>query len=175
MVGLQGAPPSQTFIAAATGWAIISDIDDTIKITQTTSPTGVLKSTFAEEPQPVAGMPELYAFIRDKLSSPPFFYLSASPYLLYPFLRQFRETYYPHGTIILRDAPWGGLAGLLLSLTQGTQAYKVDRMSKIHTWLPRRKFIFIGVSTIQFPPRSLFLKPLPFLLGARLVYTAAFV
>ena len=86
-----------------------------------------------------------------KLGNPPFWYLSASPYNLYPFLHKFRESYYPHGTMILRDASWMNLGGLLLNLTQGTEAYKVDRMEKVHTQFPKRQFICIGDSTQSDP------------------------
>lgn len=43
------------------------------------------------------------------------------------------------------------LAGFLANLTQGTEAYKVDRMEKIHEWFPKRKFICIGDSTQSDP------------------------
>ncbi|KAF2120186.1 actin filament organization protein-like protein App1-like protein [Lophiotrema nucula] len=145
------ATPVNTTFATPKGWAVISDIDDTIKKTLTSSPVGILKTTFAEEPEPIKGMPELYKHIVQKLDNPPFWYLSASPYNLYPFLRQFRETYYPPGTMILRDASWMNLAGFLTNLTQGTQAYKVDRMEKVHEWFPKRKFICIGDSTQSDP------------------------
>jgi phosphatidate phosphatase APP1 len=144
--GVEGLSMNTVF-AAPTGWAVISDVDDTIKKTLTSDPVGILKTTFAEEPEPIQGMPELYKHITQKLNNPPFWYLSASPYNLYPFLREFRETYYPRGTMILRDASWMNLAGFLANLTQGTQAYKVDRLEKIHEWFPRRKFILIGDST----------------------------
>jgi phosphatidate phosphatase APP1 len=39
------------------------------------------------------------------------------------------------------------IQGLLTTLTLGTEEYKVDRMEKIHSWLPRRKMICIGDST----------------------------
>lgn len=133
------------------GWAILSDVDDTIKKTLTSSPVGILTTTFAEEPEPIKGMPELYKHIVQKLGNPPFWYLSASPYNLYPFLRQFRDTYYPNGTMILRDASWMNLAGFLANLTQGTEAYKVDRIEKVYTWFPKRKFILIGDSTQSDP------------------------
>lgn len=141
------ATPLNTTFATAKGWAVISDIDDTIKKTLTSSPVGILKTTFADEPEPIKGMPELYKHIVQKLDNPPFWYLSASPYNLYPFLRQFRETYYPSGTMILRDASWMNLAGFLANLTQGTEAYKVDRIEKVYEWFPKRKFICIGDST----------------------------
>ncbi|TKA77460.1 hypothetical protein B0A55_04759 [Friedmanniomyces simplex] len=160
--------PSTTVFAEEQGWGIISDIDDTIKVTQSTSPIGILKTTFTvETPQPITGMPELYVHIQRTLTlqpstntntsttqqpnPPPFFYLSASPYNLYPFLLHFRNTHYPPGTIILRDASWQNLGGLIASLQQNTQAYKADRMTKIHSWLPHRKFVCLGDSTQSDP------------------------
>lgn len=93
-------------------------------------------------------MPELYARVH-KLLGPqaPFFYLSASPYNLYPFLRGFREQHYPFGELILRDASWLTVPGLLSDLTLGTEDYKTDRIRKIHGWLPRKKVICLGDST----------------------------
>ena len=143
-----------TVVAEETGWGIISDIDDTIKVTMTPSPIGILHSTFiVEHPQPVAGMPELYGHMASIFQHPPFFYLSASPYNLYPFLKRFREDHYPQGTIILRDASWQNLGGLITSLQQNTQEYKVSRIKKIHSWFPHRHYICIGDST-QGDPES---------------------
>ncbi|KAF1835829.1 hypothetical protein BDW02DRAFT_266396 [Decorospora gaudefroyi] len=151
-VNAEATPFNITF-AKSKGYAILSDVDDTIKKTLTSSPVGILKTTFAEEPEPIKGMPELYKHVNQKLNEPVFFYLSASPYNLYPFLRNFRQQYYPNGSMILRDASWMNLAGLLANLTQGTEHYKVDRIEKIHDWFPKRKFIFIGDST-QTDPES---------------------
>lgn len=118
----------------------------------TSDPVGILQSTFISTPTPITGMPELYARVH-KLIGPqsPFFYLSASPYNLYPFLRGFRDQYYPFGELILRDASFLTLPGLLSDLTLGTQDYKVDRMQKIHSWLPKKKLICIGDSTQSDP------------------------
>jgi phosphatidate phosphatase APP1 len=128
------------------------DIDDTIKITTTSDPIGILKETFINPPSPVPGMPELYAGIKSFLPhNTPWFYLSASPYNLYPFLKGFRDTYYPPGTFILRDSSWKTVSGLLSSLTMGTEEYKVDRMKKINSWLPKRKLIVFGDSTQSDP------------------------
>jgi phosphatidate phosphatase APP1 len=97
-------------------------------------------------------MPELYAFLQRVVSpASPFFYLSASPYNLHKFLTDFRSKFYPHGTIILRDASWMNLSGLLSNLTLGVQEYKVDRMIKINSWLPKRKMICVGDSTQSDP------------------------
>lgn len=167
--GANGELQMRTVYAEPEGWGIISgigsssprnlplpdfliDIDDSIKVTQTSNPIGILRSTFVSPPMPITGMPELYAYIQKLIThSAPFFYLSASPYNLYPFLRKFRDEFYPQGTIILRDASWMNLSGLLSTLTLGTQAYKVSRMKKINSWLPRRKMICIGDSTQSDP------------------------
>lgn len=116
----------------------------------TPSPIGILRSTFISTPTPIAGMPELYAHI-STLLSPTWFYLSASPYNLYTFLRMFLHTHYPRGTILLRDASWMDLGGFLASLTQGTEAYKASRMERVHDWLPRRKILCVGDSTQSDP------------------------
>jgi phosphatidate phosphatase APP1 len=143
---------STTHFVEPTGWAIISDIDDTIKITQTTSPLGILHNTFCvERALPVPGMPELYAHLKTKLQDPAYLYLSASPYNLYPFLRSFRTEHFPSGPLILRDASWQNLGGLIASLSQGTQEYKADRIEKVHSWLPQKKVILIGDSTQSDP------------------------
>ncbi|KAI1636665.1 hypothetical protein F4809DRAFT_650423 [Biscogniauxia mediterranea] len=150
--GANGILEMRTFYAEPEGWGVISDIDDTIKITQTSDPIGILRTTFVDTPQVCPGMPQLYRHIQNVIQdSSPWFYLSASPYNLYPFLREFRQQNYPHGTIILRDQSWMSLSGLLTTLTLGTEDYKVDRMQKIHSWLPKRKMICIGDSTQSDP------------------------
>ncbi|KAG9732778.1 hypothetical protein KCU73_g11230, partial [Aureobasidium melanogenum] len=143
--------PGNTVVAEPTGWGVISDIDDTIKTTGTLSPIAVLKSTFIDAPTPVSGMPQLYTDLVKLLDSPIFFYLSGSPYNLYPFLRKFRQEHFPDGTMILRDASWQNLGGLISSLSVNVQEYKVDRLEKMHTWFPQRQFICIGDSTQKDP------------------------
>ena len=95
-------------------------------------------------------MPALYAQINELLS-PAWFYLSASPYNLYPFLRKFLHEHYPPGPILLREASWMDLSGFLASLTEGTEAYKRTRIQKLHDWFPRRKIICVGDSTQSDP------------------------
>lgn len=140
----------ETHFADSDGWMVISDIDDSIKTTMTPSPIGILQTTFVDDPKPIPGMPELYEQIRGLLS-PTWFYLSASPYNLYPFLRQFLRAHYPHGPMYLRDASWMDLGGFLASLTQGTEAYKRGVMDKLHSWLPKRKVLCVGDSTQSDP------------------------
>ena len=151
--------PFDTVFAAPKGWTVVSDVDDTIKESFTYSPVRLIKATFVDPSKAVPGMPELYAHLTrtllgpsetsTKSNSPPaFFYLTASPYNLYQFLRDFRRKFsYPPGTMILRDSSWMTLAGFLATLTQGTRSYKLDRLEKIHRWLPSRATVCIGDST----------------------------
>lgn len=141
---------AETRFAAPEGWLVISDIDDTIKRTMTREPTGIIRTTFAEEPVPIAGMPEFYRHVHRELN-PSWFYLSASPYNLYPFLHNFLHEKYPLGTLILRDYSWMDVGGLIKSFTEKTQEYKVDRMEKVRRWFPRRRVLCLGDSTQKDP------------------------
>lgn len=128
------------------------DIDDTIKVTKTSDPIGILRETFVSEPTPIMGMPELYAGLKAMLPhDTPWFYVSASPYNLYPFLREFRNAWFPPGALMLRETSWRTIAGLLSALTSGTEEYKAERLTKIHGWFPQRKMILIGDSTQSDP------------------------
>jgi hypothetical protein len=170
-------PSSSTILAEEHGWMIISDIDDTIKLTLATSALGILYHTFLiPTPLPIPGMPGLYSHLQNVLHDPAFFYLSASPYNLYPFLHRFLYPHlyrrrlssphsqqrhsrrdspdhlrtslsFPAGSLLLRDANWQNLAGLLTSLTQGTRNYKVSRMVELHSRWPERKVVCIGDSS----------------------------
>jgi Uncharacterized conserved protein (DUF2183) len=151
VVEVADAIPCTTTFAATDGWAVISDIDDTIKKTLTGSPTGILSTTFVEEPEPIAGMPDFYAHIAQRLQNPPFWYLSASPYNLYQFLRAFREAHYPPGTLLLRETSMMNLGAFLLSLTTGVEDFKTGRMDVIHASFPGRKMVCVGDSTQSDP------------------------
>ncbi|KAG8705755.1 hypothetical protein FRC11_008809 [Ceratobasidium sp. 423] len=145
----------RTFVPADSGWVVVSDVDDTIKVSQVNNRIALLRNTFVSNPSAVPGMPELYHSLNTQLNNPAWFYLSASPWQLYPFLHTFLNTsgQYPRGQLILRDMARGAMPIYLSALTMGTQAYKVDRLSKIHEWLPEpaRRVILIGDNTQKDP------------------------
>jgi phosphatidate phosphatase APP1 len=124
----------QTYFASTHGWGVISDIDDTIKITEVRDRIKLLKHTFVDEyPSPVPGMPQFYDTLNQMLSTQrnpaTWMYLSASPYNLYPLLRNFiKDQKFPGGQVILRDMSWMDMESFILSLTKGTKEYKDDRM-----------------------------------------------
>lgn len=92
-------------------------------------------------------MPELYQTLQSHLNKPVWFYLSASPYNLYPFLQAFTSAHYPRGQLMLREMSWMELQSFIVSLTVGTQGYKEERIRRVFTWLPQRKWVLIGDST----------------------------
>jgi phosphatidate phosphatase APP1 len=139
-------------VVGARGWAIVSDIDDTIKITGTLSIEQVLRNTFAEDPKPTPKFEGFYAHLNRVFNEPAWFYLSASPYNLYPFLHAFIKKHYPLGHLILRDMSWMSIAGLFNSVSVGTEAYKTAELQRVlGKWLPTRKYILIGDSTQKDP------------------------
>lgn len=100
-----------TYLAEDGGWAVISDLDDTAKVSCVNNHHLLMQNTFINIPQATEGVPELYNALHDALSTDerptPFFYISASPYNLYPFLHKFlKDSKYPGGMIILRDMSW---------------------------------------------------------------------
>ncbi|KAL4821678.1 hypothetical protein BDW67DRAFT_171756 [Aspergillus spinulosporus] len=144
--GVRDKATMETTFAGPEGWLVVSDIDDTIKYTQTSDSTGIIRTTFAEEPKPIPGMPQLYSRI-EKRFEPTWFYLSASPHNLYPFLRGFLREHFSPGTLILRDFSWLDISELVKSFTVDTMEYKVERIRKIRRWFPHRRAICIGDST----------------------------
>ncbi|KAE8349052.1 hypothetical protein BDV28DRAFT_160820 [Aspergillus coremiiformis] len=143
--GSRGNIAMETIFAGPKGWLVISDIDDTIKYTKTFEYIGILRATFVEEPRPIAGMPKLYSHLQRKLA-PAWFYVSASPYNLYPFLRKFIHEHFRPGTLLLRDSSWLDLGELIKSFTVDTTKYKVKQIEKLQHRFPQRQVICIGDS-----------------------------
>ena len=98
---------------------------------------------------------------------PAWFYLSASPYNLFPTLSTFVHSRFPHGQLLLREMSWQELDSFIFSLTVGrfvirfassfslyccvpTVSEKMKE-SNLMTNLPKRKWVFIGDSTQKDP------------------------
>lgn len=83
------------------GILVISDIDDTIKVSSVRNRTKLLRNTFLKPYMPVAGMAATYR----RWSADPdvdVLYLSSSPWQLYPPLRNFMRTHrFPPGPVDL--------------------------------------------------------------------------
>ncbi|KAJ3536706.1 hypothetical protein NMY22_g5912 [Coprinellus aureogranulatus] len=143
------------FPSANSGFGVISDIDDTVKISNVLDTGALLKSTFLEDPKPVSGMPELYRSLSQKLNGPQFIYITGSPYQLYPFLNSFLDTAYPDakGPIFTQNLTVVNIPEAIKLFTndQGTLEYKIKTIDRLQTMYPQKKWLAIGDSTQKDP------------------------
>ncbi|HYU14934.1 MAG TPA: App1 family protein [Candidatus Acidoferrum sp.] len=134
----------QALLVPPTGISVVSDVDDTIKVTEVLAgKRRVLKRTFAEPFEPVAGMPELYR--RWRAGGAVFHYVSASPWHLYPELNEFlRSGGFPEGTLDLRH--FRVKDGTRWNLLGSPQPHKQAAIESLLARFPRRRFVLVGDS-----------------------------
>jgi hypothetical protein len=126
------------------GLIVISDIDDTIKITQVRDRKATLRNTFLEPFQPVPGMADVYRSWADK-SKAQFCYVSASPWQLYSPLADFiRSNGFPAGVFYLKSFRWKDET--LLNLFEGPEKYKPVVIEPLMKQFPNRRFVLVGDS-----------------------------
>lgn len=86
---------------------VISDLDDTVLVTDVPDPISALCNMLFTDPrkrEAVSGMAPFYRQLRDVLGGAPFFYLSTSPWNIEPMLRRFIAINgFPQGPLLLRD------------------------------------------------------------------------
>ncbi|MCK5901739.1 MAG: App1 family protein [Cocleimonas sp.] len=124
------------------GLSVISDLDDTIKISEVLDKKKLLKNIFVKPYQVCQGMPELFQRLKKKGAY--FHYVSASPWQLYPSLKLFMDKYYPKGTLMMRhfrlqDSSFFKFFG-------SSQDYKIKEITQIIQRYPKHRFILIGDS-----------------------------
>ncbi|MBP7951072.1 MAG: DUF2183 domain-containing protein [Verrucomicrobiales bacterium] len=130
------------------GVSVISDLDDTIKITGVTNRQEMLANTFCKPWQPVPGMPELYRHWEQRGAA--FHYLSASPRLLCPALEEFRaDCHFPAGSWTLR--PFRLTDRTISYLFTEPNAFKKSAIARLLADFPKRQFILVGDSGEQDP------------------------
>ncbi len=135
------------------GVSIISDIDDTIKISEMPAGSRIaVRNAFYKPYAAAPEMVELFDQWRDK----PVHYVSGTPRRFYRFLSEFlfsEEVNYPEGTFHLRDVhkhlfsltTWGDLEDIITA-ENVTYNHKLSEMSKIVGHFPGREFILVGDS-----------------------------
>lgn len=128
-------------LVSATGLSVISDIDDTIKISNVTDRKALIANTFLRPFQAVPGMADLYRRWAEAGAS--FHYVSASPWQMYVPLDKFREEAgFPAGSFHLKlfrlsDRPVRNLIG-------PHDEYKRGAIEPILRAFPERRFILVG-------------------------------
>ncbi|HWI59868.1 MAG TPA: phosphatase domain-containing protein [Bacillota bacterium] len=127
-----------------TGLTVISDIDDTIKLTGVQDRKTLLRNTFLEPYKPVPGMPEVYRAWAQGAGAQ-FCYVSASPWQLFSPLSQFgRSNGYPAGVFFLKDFRWKDQS--FFGLFQRPEKYKPAIIEPLLQRFPNRRFVLVGDS-----------------------------
>lgn len=123
------------------GISVISDIDDTIKITRSWDRKQTLESTFLRSFSAVPDMATLYR--RWKREGAVFHYVSAGPWHLFVPLRDFmKRVAFPVGTMHLQDLRLQDDSRL--NLLKSPHAFKVKTIESLLAQFPRRSFVLVG-------------------------------
>mgnify|MGYP006291685457 CR=1 FL=1 len=127
------------------GVSVVSDIDDTIKITEVLDREAMLRRTFAREFAHVEGMPALFSRLKATYD-PAFHYLSASPWQLHESLDPWLERAgYPDGPLHLRRLRPINPASIH-DFVRGSRSHKISTLERLLDHHPERTFILIGDS-----------------------------
>ena len=126
----------------ANGISVISDIDDTIKISEVLDKQKLLKNVFVKPYEAPAGMPALYKRLEERGAF--FHYISASPWQLYPSLQPFMQAHYPKGSMMLRHFRLKDTS--FFQFLSSSADYKIEKISEVITRYPKHRFLLIGDS-----------------------------
>ena len=134
----------RVYIVPKSGLSIISDIDDTIKISEVTDKKALLKNTFLRPFRAVPGTPEVYReWLTNKSAT--FHYVSASPWQLFAPLQSFMQSeVFPGGTFHLKLFRWKDES--FLNLFESGKKYKIETITAILEKFPDRRFVLVGDS-----------------------------
>jgi hypothetical protein len=125
------------------GVSVISDIDDTIKISQVAERRELLNNTFLRPMEPVPGMAQLYR--RWAADGAVFHYVTASPWQLYTPLQEFRAAAgFPSGTFDMQLFRWKDRT--VFNLFADPDKLKESAIETLLATFPERQFICVGDS-----------------------------
>lgn len=131
-------------VIPAEGVSVISDIDDTIKVTEVLDREAMVQNTFMREFQAVPVMPALYR--KWASAGHVFHYVSAGPWQLAEHLQPFLDQEgFPSGVLHLRELRLKSGSSLHAFLTESA-ASKTERIEDILRLFPKRRFILVGDS-----------------------------
>jgi len=131
-----------SLLIPTTGLSVISDIDDTVKISDVLDKKKLLRHTFLEEFEAVPGMPELYQTWRDERKAS-FHFVSSSPWQLYEELADFfNRAGFPDASLHLKSIRLKDRT--LLNLFADPAQSKISKICSIIDAYPQRKFVMVG-------------------------------
>jgi len=125
------------------GLSVISDIDDTIKVSIVTDKRELLANTFLREFREVPGMARAYG--RWAEAGAAFHYVSSSPWQLYPALSTFMaRTGFPPGAFHLKSFRLKDRT--FFDLFAAPEDTKIPTIESILAAYPGRRFVLVGDS-----------------------------
>ena len=125
------------------GVSIISDVDDTIKISQVNDRRQLLDNTFLRPMDPVPGVAALYSRWAEEGAA--FHYVTASPWQLYAGLNEFRTAWkFPAGSFHMQFFRWKDRT--VFNLFVDPDKLKQSAIESLLKRYPERTFIFVGDS-----------------------------
>jgi phosphatidate phosphatase APP1 len=145
---LSPAHPGGSFLGTAQlvgpeGVSVVSDIDDTIKVTEVRDKKAVLRNTFLREFEAAPGMAELYR--RWAAAGVSFHYVSSSPWQLYPELVSFMQRErFPPATLSLKRFRLKDSS--VLDLFADPLETKPPAIEALLEAFPKRRFCLVGDS-----------------------------
>jgi phosphatidate phosphatase APP1 len=148
MAALLDANDARAFIGTIhvlsnSGVSVISDIDDTIKVTEVRNREALLLNTFCRPFKAVEGMAGLYR--EWHTNGAQFHYLSASPWQLYIPLAEFiGKGGFPAGTFHMKA--FRVKDSTVLALLGDPEAFKLKLIRPLFGQFPQRRFLLVGDS-----------------------------
>ena len=131
---------------AEQGLSIISDIDDTIKVSNVTERKALMQATFFDDFVAVDKMPQLYQKWHNLGAK--FHFVSSSPWQLYIPLKKFlNDENFPHATMSLKSIRFKDQT--LLNLFKSGTRTKPVAIRRIIDSYPKRQFVLVGDSGEQ--------------------------
>lgn len=125
------------------GISVISDIDDTVKVTHVTNRREMFNHTFLQNFEPVAGMAELYRTWEKRGAV--FHYLSSSPWQLYePLGEFFVRRGFPAGAVHLKTASLTDAT--IVNFFESPDKTKPPEIETLLQRYPKHQFILVGDS-----------------------------
>jgi hypothetical protein len=133
----------EVFLVDATGLSVVSDIDDTIKVSNVLDRSMLLENTFCGEFRDVAGMAAVYRQLARKGAA--FHYVSAGPWQLYEPLAEFvKAKNFPAGSFHMRQFRIKDTS--ILQVFESPEEYKVGVIDSLLAAFPKRRFLLVGDS-----------------------------
>ena len=133
----------EALMVPAEGLSVISDIDDTVKVSQVTDKKALLENTFLKPFVAAPGMAALYQGLAAKGAV--FHYVSSSPWQLYPPLRDFFESAgLPSGSFHLRSFRLKDES--FFNLFKSSRETKPSAIEGLLADFPGRDFVLVGDS-----------------------------